>query len=161
SQSFQQDPRLVAAGVPAVSPDWYRHSGYDRGHLAPSADFAWDRKANESTFVLSNVAPQSRGLNRGAWRILEAKVRSWACHEGKVRVITGPVLDADLESLNGHPVPVPRRFFKIVIDETPPRKAIGFLLLQTDRRSDAYRSRVVTLRELERQTHLAFFAAGN
>lgn len=125
---FRKDPALTDG----YGPEAYAKSGYDRGHLAPAADFSFEQNANDETFVMSNMAPQRPALNRRAWKKLEAQVRRWACGEEKVTVITGPVVSEKPEYLESG-VPIPERFFKIVVDETPPRKVLAFVYKQTDR----------------------------
>ena len=61
---------LEAADVPARLRSrlaHYKHSGFDRGHLAPAADHRGSRDAVQSTFYLDNMAPQDSMLNRGPW----------------------------------------------------------------------------------------------
>lgn len=55
----------------------YKFSGYDRGHMAPAADFdAMDgTKQQKDTFVLTNICPQQSTLNRTLWASLEGWVR--------------------------------------------------------------------------------------
>lgn len=138
---FFTDPQLIKLGLEAVKKSEYLRSGYDQGHLAPSADFEFSQEANDETFVLSNMVPQKSGLNRGAWRHLEARVRKWICGEEKVRVFTGPVLEENLPTI-GESLPVPKKFFKVLLDETPPRKVLAFVYSQGDK-GDVYRERVV------------------
>lgn len=38
--------------------DDYMHSGFDRGHLVPAANYKWSQQAMNDTFSLTNVAPQ-------------------------------------------------------------------------------------------------------
>ena len=70
----------------------YRHSGYDRGHMAPAADF---ESGGVDTFTLINACPQSPSLNRKLWNRLEHWVRRVAQREEDdhktVVVITGPL----------------------------------------------------------------------
>lgn len=54
----------------------YAHSGYDKGHMANSEDFAYDCWLDEVTFRYYNCVPQSPELNRGAWRSYESKIRN-------------------------------------------------------------------------------------
>lgn len=54
----------------------YKGSGYDRGHMAPAADFAADEEAMGQSFNLANMCPQDPSLNRGLW----AKLEDW-CRE--------------------------------------------------------------------------------
>lgn len=130
-----------------VKPVEYSHSGYDQGHLAPAGDFAWDEKASNETFVMSNMAPQKPGLNRTAWRLLEEKVRSWACGEEKITVITGTILGAKPSHLKSG-LTIPDQFYKIVIDETPPMKAIGFIYSQSDDKN-VISERIAKVRDIE------------
>ncbi len=81
---------------------------------------------------MSNVIPQKGSVNSGSWASLERKVREWACGEEKITVITGTILKKNLSKIKGN-ISVPQEFFKIVIDETPPKKAIAFIYNQTDK----------------------------
>ena len=54
---------------------YYRNSGYDRGHLAPAADFAFSDKEMNDTFILTNASPQLPRFNRSIWLRLEEFVR--------------------------------------------------------------------------------------
>ena len=64
----------------------YRNSGYDRGHLAPAADFSSssDEELND-TFVLTNISPQLPRFNRNIWLRLEEFVRNVAMAETETR----------------------------------------------------------------------------
>jgi endonuclease G len=75
---FHSELALLQLGFDSVEIDDYKHSGYDRGHLAPSADFEWSEEANEATFTMANMVPQMPGLNKFAWKGLEEEVRKWA-----------------------------------------------------------------------------------
>lgn len=123
---FKQDPLLLKLGLKAIRHEDYTNSGYVRGHLVPAEDLSRSQDAIETTFVMSNVIPQAGVINSGAWAQLEKKVRSWACGEGSITVYTGPILDANMEELSSG-VPIPKKFFKIIIDNTPPQKAIAFI----------------------------------
>lgn len=154
NNKFIPDPYLVDNNIPYVVTAEYVKTGYDRGHLAPSADFAWDQNANNMTFVMSNMVPQTPGLNRDAWKRLEDQVRKWACGEEKVTVITGPVLSGTLPKLKSG-LEIPQEFFKIVIDETSPKKTIAFLYHQTDK-GNVLSERIVPMNNLEKVTGIAF-----
>ena len=56
----------------------YRNSGYDRGHLAPAADFPFNDDEMNDTFALTNASPQMPRFNRTMWLRLEEFVRSVA-----------------------------------------------------------------------------------
>ena len=54
----------------------YRSSGYDRGHICPSADRLNSKEANEQTYYLSNIQPQVNGFNTGVWLTMEGALRN-------------------------------------------------------------------------------------
>jgi endonuclease G, mitochondrial len=72
----------------------YRGSGYDRGHLAPSANFRADQVAQDATFSLANMMPQDSRLNRGLWAELEQQIRDMVQPGVTVHVVTVPVWTA-------------------------------------------------------------------
>jgi endonuclease G len=61
----------------------YRNTEYDRGHMAPAADFVHDRLLLTDTFTLCNTAPQLANVNRKVWAALEDWTRrvARAAHE--------------------------------------------------------------------------------
>lgn len=60
---------------------YYKHTGYDRGHLIPAIDFRGDADAVSVTFNLCNVSPQEPTFNRRVWGRLEALIRTMAREE--------------------------------------------------------------------------------
>ena len=147
NNKFYSDPELLKMGHSSMAPNDLVGSDFDRGHLAPSADFAWSQEANNATFVMSNITPQHKDLNRQAWRYLEDRIRNWACTEEQVRIITGPIFEVPLKQ-HYSGVKIPSRFFKIVLDITPPRKSIAFIYYQSDK-DDVYKLRVVTKKAVQ------------
>ncbi|MES2803275.1 MAG: DNA/RNA non-specific endonuclease [Bdellovibrionota bacterium] len=128
---FQKDPFLQKLGLTAIKHEDYTGTDYDRGHLAPADDFDRTQEAIQSTFVMSNVIPQKGFVNRISWRLLESKVHSWACGEEDITVYTGPVIEPGLPTLKAGVI-IPKEFFKVIIDNTPPKKVIGFIYNQKD-----------------------------
>lgn len=110
----------------------YDGFGYDRGHLAPSADFRWSKKALSESYYYSNMSPQLPTFNRERWAELESLIRGYV-YENKSDLIvyTGPILNLNLKkvprSVNG--VSIPEQFFKVVIDFKA-KKAIAYLMPQ-------------------------------
>jgi DNA/RNA endonuclease G (NUC1) len=49
----------------------YVNNVYDKGHLAPAADFNCTKEILYQTFSYLNCALQNQYLNRGVWRMLE------------------------------------------------------------------------------------------
>ncbi len=72
TDDYRPDPAVPTG---SASPEDYRGTGWDRGHLVPAADMAFNRTAMSETFLMSNIAPQARHFNGGIWRELEEHVR--------------------------------------------------------------------------------------
>ena len=64
----------------------YKNNVYDKGHMAPAADFNCNRELIAKTFTYINCALQHQDLNRGVWKNLEAFERNLASHCTKVKV---------------------------------------------------------------------------
>jgi len=135
----------------------YKRSGYDRGHLVPAGDMAFSRQAMSETFFMSNMSPQVRNFNGGAWRELEETVRDWAYKNKHLYVVTGPIFKNNIGTIGENKVTIPGYYFKILLDNREPdRKAIAFIMPNesTDERLGEF---AVTIDEVERQTGLNFF----
>lgn len=72
---FRADNMLPSAWY-RVGSSSYSGSGFDRGHNCPSADRTASVTANSSTFLMTNMIPQSPTLNQGPWAGLEDFTRS-------------------------------------------------------------------------------------
>lgn len=131
TNDFRQD-KLVTTGSSAKDDYW--NSGYDRGHLAPSADFRWSHVALSESYFYSNMAPQLPELNREKWAELEDLIRDYVIdkHE-QVYVVTGGVLAEELPVMQNegrkNEVSIPKLFYKVVLDYSGDEKhAVAFLL---------------------------------
>ncbi|RMF03167.1 MAG: DNA/RNA non-specific endonuclease [Bacteroidetes bacterium] len=128
SDNFRPDPSISSK---SATPDDYRGSGYDRGHMVPAADMAYDAEAMDETFLMSNISPQARNFNQGVWRELEELTRDWAKKYKRLYVVSGPVLSEKPKAYIGrdNKVAVPTAYFKVLLDlDEPEQKAIAFLL---------------------------------
>jgi endonuclease G len=132
--------------------------GYDRGHLAPSADFRYSKKALSESYYYSNMSPQTPGLNRGRWADLEDAMRS-ACidHKTPLFVVTGGVLKNDLPKLSEgvNKVSVPNHYFKVILD-LEHNEAIGFIM-PNSKCEHPLRYYVCTVDSVEKLTGINFF----
>ena len=154
TDDFREDPNIPTF---SALPSDYSHSGFDRGHLAPAEDMKFSDVTMQESFYMSNMSPQRPEFNRGIWKKLEKQVRRFAYNEGSVFVITGPILERNLKKIgNANKVSVPRYFYKVVYDETPPHKMIAFVLPNegSDKPVADY---VTSVDEVERRTGLDFF----
>ena len=59
----------------------YVDNVYDKGHMAPAADFNCTKEMLYKTFSYVNCALQNQYLNRGVWKMLEVQEREWAKNE--------------------------------------------------------------------------------
>ena len=153
SNIFRPDPLVKDP----VHPRDYRKTGYDKGHLAPAADFTYSEETMQNSFYMSNISPQIPGCNRGIWKRLEQQVRNWARKEGRICVITGPIFSEDDKSMKDTGIRIPQSFYKVILDTTPPEKMIGFIIPNetTKKRLGSF---IVTVDEVERRTGCDFFS---
>ena len=157
TNNFRSDP-MVSTGSASVED--YRRSGYDRGHLAPAGDMAFSAMVMSDSFYMSNMSPQKPAFNRGVWKRLEEFVRNVAVAEESIVVVTGGVFvdDETPVFIGGNKVRVPEFFYKVIFDETPPLKAIGFIL-PNDGSKKSLEKFAQSVDEVEEATGLDFFNA--
>lgn len=155
SDDFRADMQIPTS----AQLDDYRRSGWSRGHMVPAADCKWSASAMSQTFLLTNMCPQDQRNNAGAWNRVEGKVRTFARGEGSLYVITGPIYDPakPARTIGASKVRIPDGFFKVVLDETPPRKMIAFWSPNEDTKARPAQL-VVTVDAVEKATGFDFFA---
>ncbi len=137
----------------------YQRSGYDRGHMCPSADNRWSALAQAHCFMMTNICPQLHALNDGDWRILEEQCRDWAEQLGDIYIVCGPVLmNKKHKQIGKNRVTVPEAFFKVILCTRGEPRGIGFIY-----RNEAGRhpqtQYVNTIDQVERITGIDFFAS--
>ncbi len=170
SNDFRPDPK-VETGT-AVEKDYFLTStddngeivydgfGYDRGHLAPSADFRWSKKALSESYYYSNMSPQRPEFNREGWGELEAMMRGYMYHNDDVKlyVVSGPVLKKGLPVIERsiNKPSIPEQYFKVAVD-LKNKRAIGFLM-PNQRLSYPVESFAKSIDEIEKVTGIDFFA---
>ena len=131
TNNFRKDPK-VRTGTAVKADYWY--SGYDRGHLAPSADFRWSEKALSESYYYSNMSPQLPEFNRKSWAALEDRLRRYVIfNKEQLYIVSGPVLTDDLPTMEneGHKnnVSIPQLYYKVVVDlEGDEKKGIAYLM---------------------------------
>lgn len=127
--------------------------------MAPAGDMKWSDEAMRQTFFLTNICPQMKSLNTGAWKRLEEKCRQWAKADSAILIVCGPVLTDTLKEYIGDSrVAVPERFFKVVLAPyANPVRGIGFIM-DNGRVEGGMQSAAVSIDEVERVTGHDFFA---
>lgn len=170
TNDFRPDPKIKTGS--AVEQDYFLKTlqpdsayvydgfGYDRGHLAPSADFRWSEKALSESYYYSNMSPQLADFNRGVWAELEGLLRAYLYRNPTTQlyVFTGPVLRPGLPTIARakNKVAIPEQFWKIALDLTN-RKAIAFVVPQNPK-GYPLSSFATTIDEIEKATGINFFA---
>ncbi|MDC5841400.1 DNA/RNA non-specific endonuclease [Vibrio europaeus] len=154
SNSFKEDSELPDYARSTLAD--YSGSGYDRGHLAPSATMDFSQDSMKQSFLMSNMSPQLPGFNRVGWRILEEHVRDLANEYNELYVVTGPIYQGN-ESTIGNNVIIPSAFYKVVLDPAF-NEAIAFIVPHRDVSSSELASFVTTIDAVEQQTGLDFFS---
>jgi endonuclease G len=155
-------------GTP-FDPFW--NSGYDHGHICPSADRQYSKEANRQTFFLTNMQPQRNVFNAGVWQQMEQQVRNW--NRGSFRdtlyVCKGGTIDrADQISRTlSNGLIVPKFFFMAFLCKNKSGyKAMAFWIEHKDKDTDYPKDNqgnyqlspyVTNIRELETLTGIDFF----
>lgn len=114
TDDFRPDPALQI-GARAELED-FKGSGFDRGHMAPAADFSTDPIWMSESFLLSNMVAQNHTMNSGIWERLETATRNCAQALGAVYVVTGSIFDTMTTTIGVHQVVVPTHLFKVIVD---------------------------------------------
>lgn len=129
----------------------YARSGYDRGHLAPSADMP-NAQAQHESFSLANMIPQVPENNRGIWSAIEGATRHLANQRAEIYVITGPLFTGGSVKRIGGRVLVPSHVYKAIYD---PSTGEGAAYLTGNVPGDDYR--VISISELEKVSGIRHF----
>lgn len=149
----------------------YLYSGYDRGHLAPAADFAHDQTSMDQSFYMSNMSPQvGVGFNRHYWFLFEKFVRHITAHYKEIYVITGPLfLPKKLDNkyyvtyeMIGNPpnIAVPTHFFKVILAVSEENKfnLQGFVLPNKEiDKNTQLKEFIVNIEIIEKSSGLSFY----
>ena len=153
--NFIRDPMLNGRDGGNV---WYYKNIYDKGHLVPASDMSNDYQSLKETFLFTNCTPQHESFNRGGMRQLESKIREWIEKFGTVAIITGWVIEDDLDYIYTGPpplMPIPKYYYKVFVDISNNR-SIAFLL-PNKKITKKILDYVVSIDYLESVTGLDFF----
>lgn len=144
-----------------VTHDDYTGSGYDRGHLVRSKDRSTSQQANDATFLLTNVAPQTHALNGGPWLRLEDHCRKLAQHDGRTVYVVAGVIYGQQGATIGHGVAVPSAWWKVAVvvaeghvaaDVTATTPVFAAVMPNAEHVERGWQTYQVTLGEVERRS---------
>ena len=169
SAAFHADAELPASFHRITSSE-YRQSGFDRGHMCPSADRTDNAQDNDQVFTMANIIPQTADNNQGVWEHLESDCRELAKTGNELLIICGPA------SFNGDRIPhgpvlIPRHTWKIVVVVpngsgsvlsriTPATRVIAVDILNIQGvRHDPWSKYVVSVNQIEALPGHHFFTA--
>lgn len=118
---FRSNPNLPA-GWYQVTNVSYGNSGFDRGHLCPSADRTSSIVANSSTFLMTNMIPQAPTNNQITWARLEDYCRTLVQGGSELYIIAGAYGEGGSTSAGGVQntldngrVTVPSTLWKVIL----------------------------------------------
>jgi endonuclease G, mitochondrial len=156
-ERFSVDPRVRNRAKPGD----YRDPGYDRGHLAPNYIIGklYGSEAQQATFLMTNVSPQTPRLNRLLWqRLEEAEADIVAPHARRLWVVTGPVFGERSAHMDSG-IRIPEAFYRIWLRVTKQGEplAIAFIMPQEVCGDEPLSRFVVSVDEVQRRTGLDFF----
>ena len=153
TDKFKADPKILKTDN---SKD-YLKSGYDRGHLAPSADMTFSEITMLESFYFSNMSPQNPSFNRGVWSKLEDQTRDWAKLYDSIYIVVGPILEDSLATIGIHKIPVPKRYYKVILDNHKHHEKMIAFVIENKESKLTLQKFVVSVDHLETLTGIDFF----
>ena len=158
SEDFREDESLRPAWRSLLSD--YRKSGFDRGHLAPAADFRFSADAMSETFLLSNMSPQIHDYNAGIWLTAEKIARKNAYEYGDLYIVTGPIFNSmpPSSAIGESKVGVPDAFYKVfLVYNDSDKKGIGFIIPHEKGKFKNIAYYAMSIDDVEKATGIDFF----
>jgi endonuclease G len=118
--NFSSDATLPS-GWYRVTSSSYTGSGFDRGHMCPSADRTGSIADNSATFLMTNMIPQAANNNQRTWAGLENYSRTLVSQGYELYIICGSYGKGG-DGINGYAttidagrVTVPARTWKVIV----------------------------------------------
>ena len=169
SGSFYTDTNLPA-NFYHVTTDDYSGSGYDRGHMCPSADRTDNPDDNKLVFFMSNIIPQAPSNNEGVWGNFEDYCRTLAQSGYELLIICGPGGFNGSLIQPGQRVFLPAFTWKIVVVVpsgsgtalsriNAATRVIDLKIPNNNSVSSAWQNYITSARQIEVDTGFTFFTA--
>jgi endonuclease G len=178
--NFRQDPYLPNTFY-RVSGSDYNGSGFNRGHMVPSADRTKTIASNSATFLMTNMIPQSPDNNQGPWVSLESYLRILVSQGKELYIIAGGYGSCGTGSAGrkcsfpaatnpSYSITVPARTWKVIVVLDRPGSGVGGVTSSTrviavdipntqGIRSNPWRNYRVSVDSLEQKTGYNFLSA--
>jgi endonuclease G len=144
-------------------------SGYDRGHIAASADRTRNEADNNATFLRFNMMPQVPEVNRGVWGDLEEYCRELV--QRRARNFTSPAGPVGRKGSIGRKekIAVPAKNWQVIVvldrqglwmqGITSNTRAIAVMMPNNATvKGKGWKSFRVSVRQVERETGLNFLS---
>ena len=99
----------------------YTSSGFDRGHICPSADRTGSVADNSATFLMTNMMPQAPNNNQQTWASLENYCRTLVSQGNELYVIAGSYgtggtgVNGYATTIAGGNITVPSNCWKVIV----------------------------------------------
>ena len=168
NEAYKPDPELPSQY--AAKHNDYTNSGYTRGHLCASSDRQYSKEANQQTFYMSNISPQSgNGFNQSgsAWNTGEDKVQAWGYNISRstdtLYVVKGGTIgEGMIKGYIKNEIAIPKYFFMAVLFRSGDNyKPIGFYMphenLKDDPDKKDPKKYLMSIDALEQETGIDFF----
>lgn len=168
NEAYKPDPELPSQY--AAKHNDYTNSGYTRGHLCASSVRQYSKEANQQTFYMSNISPQSgNGFNQSgsAWNTGEDKVQAWGYNISRstdtLYVVKGGTIgEGMIKGYIKNEIAIPKYFFMAVLFRSGDNyKAIGFYMphenLKDDPDKKDPKKYLMSIDALEQETGIDFF----
>ncbi|HZL42946.1 MAG TPA: DNA/RNA non-specific endonuclease, partial [Verrucomicrobiae bacterium] len=169
SPDFFTDTTLPS-GFYQVLPGDYSGSGFDRGHMCPSADRTDNTTDNDLVFYMSNIIPQAPDNNQGVWADFESYCRSLAQGGNELLIICGPSGFTGSRILPSLAAAIPAYTWKIVVVVPPgagtalsritgATRTIALKIPNTNGVSSVWQNFVTSASQIEVDTGFSFFTS--
>lgn len=112
AKDFRSDSSLPKGWYQVKSSD-YNGSGYDRGHLTPSADRTKDPETNSATFLMTNILPQTPDNNRDVWEGLESESRKLVNLGKELYIVAGGL--GEKGTIGAQKISIPASTWKVIV----------------------------------------------
>lgn len=141
----------------------FKYNPYDKSHLVPAAEMAFNQNALIESFYSTNVSPMIDEVNRGIWKKLEYTIRDWVKKKDSLIIISGTILKdsnyfkklksySEIGEFKLKGVSIPEFYYKVVID-VKKMNSIAFVIPNISGLSeDDLTNYVYSVKEVEKLT---------